>query len=329
MFAGATVIAVAVIAVDWFSAGEAAVLIGPLDDQSLLSASMLIASLALVMGLWNISSPNWMLPFKILGILGAVVAVLGAGLCTLVSVEVSRTALLEDGCDTGYVVVERSLFMGSKGTVYQQDGLFIASPMGRTSGNNAHQPFAAGDYTATTKKSALIVEYRVNQGGAATTFSLPAIVDHQPSCGHTNNNPDARPNDTEAAEPAEVLTPASVDEEIRRLLDDSLAATSGTPVGSTGTPVDSSTATLSQVPCVDGTGKQHHIDLEFRTDDNPRSVARILEVWDAAGYERDRAMQEDIRYSETDPVARMTIRDTTSVDGLVRMTITSACMPAE
>lgn len=329
MFAGATAIAVAVIAVDWFSAGEATVLIGPLDDQTILSASMLIAFPALVMGLWSVSSPTWMLPFKILGVLGAVVAALGAGFSTLMSIEVSVTTLLEDGCDTGYVVVERMLLMGSKGTVYQQHGPVIASPMERTFGNNAHQPFAVGDYTAATKHGSLIVEYRVNQGGSPVTLSLPAITNRLPNCGHATNNLDARPTPSELTEPADVLTSASVDEEIRRLLDDSFAATSGTPVDASGAAIDASTAIPSAVPCADGSGVQHHVDLEFRTDDNARSVAQILEIWDDAGYATDRAMREDIRYSETDPVARMTIRDMTSIDGLVRMTITSACMPAQ
>lgn len=71
---------------------------------------------------------------------------------------------------------------------------------------------------------------------------------------------------------------------------------------------------------------QHRVDLEFRTDDNVTSVAQILGVWDDAGYESDRAMHEDIRYSKTGPVARLTMRDTTSIDGFVRMTITSACI---
>ncbi len=213
------------------------------------------------------------------------------------------------------------------------DGMFafahgpvIASPMERTFGNNAHQPFAVGDYTATTKDGTLIVEYRVNQGGTPVTLSLPAITDRLPNCGLADNSPDARPNPTETTEPTEVLTSASVDDRIRRLLDGSFAATSGTPVDASSAAIDASTAIPSAVPCADGSGMQHHVDLAFRTDDNARSVAQILDVWDDAGYETDRAMQEDIRYSETDPVARMTIRDTTSIDGLVRMTITSACV---
>lgn len=329
MFACATVVAVAVIAVDALSAGAASVLIGPLDDQIILSASMLIASVALVMGLWSVSSPTWMVPFKVLGILGAAVAVLGAGFSTLWSIDVTTTTLIEDGCDTGYVVVERSLLMGSTGTVYRQDGPIIASPMGRTSGNNAHQPFAAGDYTAAKDDGTLIVGYRPDPAGSRVTLELPVIVDHRPSCGYANGSLNAQPDPSDTPEPAEVLTATEVDETIQQLVDDSFAVTSGTPVDASGATIDASAATPNPAPCTDGSGMRHHVDLTFRTDDNARSVARILGVWDDAGYESDRAMQEDIRYSETAPVARMSIRDTTSVDGLIRMTLTSACMPAE
>lgn len=329
MFACATVVAVAVIAVDGLSAGTATVLIGPLDDQILLSASVLIASAALAMGLWSVSSPAWMVPFKILGILGAAVAVLGAGFSTLWSIDVTMTTLTDNGCDTGYVVVERSLLMGSTGTVYRQDGPIIASPMGRTSGNDAHQPFAAGDYAAAVDGEALIVEYRPDPAGSRVTLELPVIVDRRPSCGFANTSLSARPEPSEPTEPTEVLSATEVDDEIHRLVDDSFAVTSGTPVDASGATIDASAAIPSPVPCADGSGMRHHVDLTFRTDDNARSVARILGVWDDAGYESDRAMQEDIRYSDTAPVARMTIRDTTSIDGLVRMTLTSACMPEE
>lgn len=329
LFAGATAIVIAVITVDRLSAGAASVLLGPLDDQIILSTSMLVASLALVAGLWNVSPPTWMLPFKILGLLGAVVTVLGAGVFTLFSIDVSRTTLIEGGCDTGYVVVERTLLFGSKGTVYQQEGLFIASPMGRTSGDDAHEPFAEGDYTVTTTDGTLTIEYGVDRGGPTATLSLPAIVDRVPSCGYAPTSLDTPPGSTEPTTPTEVLTPTSVDAAIDQLLDDSLTAAAGTPVDASGTPIDASTAERSLVPCVDGSGVQHHVDLELRTDDNATSVAQILGVWDDAGYAPDRAMQEDIRYSETGPVARLTMRDTTSIDGFVRMTITSACVPTQ
>lgn len=329
MFALATVVAFLVIIVDQASAGAASVLLGPLDEAIILSATMLIASVALVLGLCGVASPGWMLPFKILGIIGSAVLVLCAAFFTLVSIDVSITTVLEDGCDTGYVVVERSFLMGSSGTIYRQDGPVIAAQMGRTSGDDAHQPFAAGDYTASTEDATLMIEYRPDQGGASVNVSLPVIVDRLPTCGLVTHSPDEQPQPSEQSDPLDVLTPAAADDEIRRLLDDSFAAASGTPVDASGTAVDASTAIPTLVPCVGGSGTQHQVKVEFRTDDNARSVAQILGVWGDAGYETDRAMQEDIRYSETAPVARMTIRDTTSIDGFIRMSITSACRPAQ
>jgi len=37
-------------------------------------------------------------------------------------------------------------------------------------------------------------------------------------------------------------------------------------------------------------------------------------------------MQEDIRYSEGRPVERMSVRDTSSTDGPVHLTVSSVCL---
>lgn len=220
VFACATAVVLLVIIVDRLSTGAASVLLGPLDERSILSVTMLIASVALGIGVWGVTPPRWMVPFKMLGIVSAVVLVFGAALSTLVSTDVSTTTVLEDGCDTGYVVVERSFLMGSTGMVYRQDGPVIATRMGRTSGNNAHQPFAAGDYTASTHDATLVIEYRPNQGGASVTVSVPVIVDRIATCGLVKNAPDEGAQPSEQTEPPDALAPVSGDEEIRRLLDD-------------------------------------------------------------------------------------------------------------
>ncbi|GAB3617035.1 hypothetical protein GCM10027416_15920 [Okibacterium endophyticum] len=71
-----------------------------------------------------------------------------------------------------------------------------------------------------------------------------------------------------------------------------------------------------------------NLTLDFHTADNARSLERILNAWDAAGYAPDRAMQQDIRYSGSLPVEMMSIRDATSIDGLIHMQITSRCTVA-
>ncbi|MGB4778596.1 hypothetical protein [Microbacterium sp.] len=54
-------------------------------------------------------------------------------------------------------------------------------------------------------------------------------------------------------------------------------------------------------------------------------LAGMVAVWDDAGYLPDRAMQEDIRYSPTLPVARMAAKDSTTIDGVLHVEIESAC----
>ena len=84
---------------------------------------------------------------------------------------------------------------------------------------------------------------------------------------------------------------------------------------------------VSAVPCGE-VGSRLTVDLAFRTGDNAASATRILAAWDRAGYLPDRAMQEDIRYSTELPIERMSIRDSTSVDGMIHLTLESACAVA-
>ncbi|QNE47110.1 hypothetical protein F1C58_09500 [Glaciihabitans sp. INWT7] len=78
------------------------------------------------------------------------------------------------------------------------------------------------------------------------------------------------------------------------------------------------------VACEDS-GSQGNVQLDFRTGNNARSRDQILAAWDSAGYAPDRAIQEDLRYSATLPIARMTIRDSTTIDGLIHMNIVGQC----
>ena len=84
---------------------------------------------------------------------------------------------------------------------------------------------------------------------------------------------------------------------------------------------------LRAVPCGD-TGTRWGVGLELSTADNAASLAAILAAWDGAGYLADRAMQEDIRYSTTLPIERMSIRDKTTIDGLLSLGFESACAVA-
>ena len=66
----------------------------------------------------------------------------------------------------------------------------------------------------------------------------------------------------------------------------------------------------------------------MRTHDNAVSLERILAAWTAEGYASDRAIQIDIRYSESLPVESLSIRDSSTIDGMIWMQILSQCVPA-
>lgn len=72
-------------------------------------------------------------------------------------------------------------------------------------------------------------------------------------------------------------------------------------------------------------GSEASVQLDFRTGDNAQSLDRILAAWDSAGYAPDHAMQEDLRYSATLPIAKMIIRDSTTIDGLIHMDLVGQC----
>jgi hypothetical protein len=166
-------------------------------------------------------------------------------------------------------------------------------------------------------------------GGSGSSFSLPVLDDRAPRCGlrSAGDSGPAPGRATPSSEPAPV-TMDSIDDDMREIIGDSLAAASGAVVDASGAPIEASALSMSAAPCAEGPGTRRELQLEFRTDDNTRSIERILAVWDRAGYERDRAMHEDIRFSETLPVARMSIADRSSIDGLIRLTTTSVCVPS-
>jgi hypothetical protein len=65
--------------------------------------------------------------------------------------------------------------------------------------------------------------------------------------------------------------------------------------------------------------------LRFQTNDNRSSLVHILSAWDAAGYQPDRAIQADLRYSDQLPIERMEIRDRTTTDGMLHLVIQGRC----
>lgn len=336
-FAVATAVVVWVLAVPSASAGSLSVLVGTLDERSLLGVAVPVALVFLCVGVWSVDVPRPMLPLQIVG--GVLAACAGgiAALFAVLMVDANVTPVLHDGCDTGYVVVESSFLTASNGTLYRQDGAFVVAPIARTSGNDAYQPFSMGGYSVTEADGSLLITYVVDrpyEGGEARTGSgspitVPVLEGRTPTCGLQAGGTLVLPSSTTPTPEPPPVTAAAVDADMKALIDASLSAAAETVVDASGAPVDMSALPISATPCTEGAGTQRGVRLEFRTDDNARALERILEVWDRAGYEKDRAMQEDIRYSESLPVARMSIRDTSSVDGMIHLSVTSVCLSSE
>jgi hypothetical protein len=80
-------------------------------------------------------------------------------------------------------------------------------------------------------------------------------------------------------------------------------------------------------PCGES-GAQYSASLAIAVEENEHASERILAAWDEAGYSPDDAMQQHFRYSESLPVERMTLRDRTTIDGLIHLTFQSRCASA-
>ncbi|MBO3662916.1 hypothetical protein [Microbacterium stercoris] len=127
------------------------------------------------------------------------------------------------------------------------------------------------------------------------------------------------------AEPVNPLPGAEkVRTEIRRMVAASFNAASGAVVDEAGAPLRPAAVAFSSAACGE-TGVAVQLHLAFRTHDNAASMGRILAVWDEAGYAPDYAMHEEIRYSDSRLIERMGLRDRTTIDGLIHMSIVGAC----
>ncbi len=122
---------------------------------------------------------------------------------------------------------------------------------------------------------------------------------------------------------ATVPSPLSADAaraELRSLIERSVAAAGGTPLGADGAELAASDIPFDAAPCGDD-GTRLSARFSIRADDPDGAVARLLRIWDDAGYAPDRGMQQDIRYSETLPVERLVVRAADPI----RVWVESAC----
>jgi len=318
------------LAVDAWSNGEVSVLVGPFGSEPMSGLALVVALVCLAAGLCLIPVPRrWLVllvPARLVAIGAAGLAVFVWGITGMPSV----TPLANDGCETGYVVEERSFLLAGFGTVYRQDGIFYTR-MATTSGDDGYQPFHDNAYAVTDDGTSLHVWYIVKSvsepepvsTAGEPAFTLPKVTGRGFTCGL------ARPAAVQGAPaptPAVPVPPTIVESQqsIQEMAAMSLDAAVGVVKDGNGQAFDLAAVPAMSAAC-DETGARVTLTLAFQTADNSASLGRILAAWDKAGYLPDRAIQEDIRYSDTRPVETMSIRDKTTIDGLIHMQITSRC----
>lgn len=179
--AAVTIAVIGVALVDSASGGDAQLLLGTLPSRHIVGVSTILAFIAISYMLCTVSAPSgWLAPVvigRLLSIGGALVAVFWGLLTTPWPV----TPLLVDGCESGYVVEERSFLFLSSIDVLEQDGL-IATPVLHTSADDGHQPFTAGDYGTRVADGQIAGWFALEPGPAArlTRFELPLL--QSPNC---------------------------------------------------------------------------------------------------------------------------------------------------
>lgn len=157
------------------SDGAVSVLIGTFTSGRLVNLAALVGFCALGAGLCAVPVVRWWLLLVIpLRLAAIAAAVLAAGLAWMTS-SVSVVPLASAGCETGYVVVERSFLLGGSGTVYRVDGVYVTE-VAHTIGDDGYHPFFDGAYTVQEKGDVLEVWYSVEENGgepASATGSHP------------------------------------------------------------------------------------------------------------------------------------------------------------
>lgn len=325
--AAAIAVLVALLAIYTASQGEVSVLIGTLGSDRLAGLAVITALASLTCGLCLIPVSGLSLILLIPARLAAIAATCIGGYAWLLGSGATVVPLVSAGCETGYVVEEESFLLAGWGTVYRTDGV-LATAVARTAGDDGYHPFADGAYAVSDDGASLRVWYDGHFDYSAAPvstdrrpdFELPALRDRSHVCGVSTG---ARaPSPTPSPVPEYDLDDVRIG--VDEMVNASLAAAVSPIYDPVGSPFDPDDLAPTSTGCGDG-GSRIEVALDFATADNSASLVRILRAWDAAGYSPDRAMQLDLRDSDSLPVARMSIRDSTTTDGLIHMQITSQC----
>lgn len=322
----------ALIAVVWpvslDSVDARVVVFGPWTGEVIVTGSIAAAIVSLAVIVFAVPAQRWW--WLLLGPLRVIaIGAMALGGLNFSLTDDSVTPIVANGCATGYVATERSFLFAASGSIRRMDGL-IGTSVGRTEVDDGHKPFQQQSYIAVTEGDTLRVWNTYQSAGerlstsSAPSFVLPRLV-AETNCGLAGGiDADARPLPvptvpTIPAGPGEGPAPAPATDtrtEIALMVQRTLDAAGGHVVDAEGAPM--SAPLPSDLSC-DGTTAY---DLVIRTDDNATSYAAILAAWDAEGYAKDRAMQEDLRYNS---VVRLSARDRSSIDGLLHFSLTAEC----
>ncbi|MBZ4487678.1 hypothetical protein LQ938_02505 [Microbacterium sp. cx-55] len=309
------------------SDGETSVLIGTLDSDRLAALALGIALAALSVGLCVIPVGRAWLLLLIPARIVAIGATALTGAMWILTSSATVVPLVAAGCETGYVVEEESFLFAAWGTVYRRDGLLVTA-VDQFTADDGYHPFADGAYTVVDTGDSLDVWYSFAVDYSATpvsadgdpAFTVPKLTDRTLSCGVSTG--------ARTPIPPAPATPTYDADEARAGLQNMIAASLEAAVGpvrdSSGGLLDPAELSVVATACGED-GSRSGLGFTFATADNGSSLARILQVWDAEGYSPDQAMQEDIRYSDALPVEKMSIRDSTTIDGLIHMQLSSQC----
>lgn len=179
--AAATIAVIGVALVDSASGGDAQLLLASLPSRHIVGVSTILAFLAISYMLCAVSAPSGRFASVVIGRVLSIGGALVAVFWGILTAPWPVTPLLVDGCESGYVVEERSFLFLSSIDVLELDGL-IATPVLHTSADDGHQPFTAGDYGARVADGQIAGWFALEPGSAArlTRFELPLL--QSPNC---------------------------------------------------------------------------------------------------------------------------------------------------
>lgn len=179
---GVLTVAVAGVAlVDSMSGGAMQLMLGPLLSEQIIGVATILAFTMTASMLCVVPAPSgWLVPVVIARAL-SFGAALVAFLWGVFMLPAAVTPLLVAGCESGYIVKERSLLLLSSITVFEKNGLLII-PVTHTSADDGYQPFAAGTYDAWVTGNRIDGWFAMEPGPArpVETFTLPSL--RSPDC---------------------------------------------------------------------------------------------------------------------------------------------------